>query len=72
MNNISKNEKITYDICKMAVESVKLYYQIAKDEQIKFNLYNILILLDIILMAEEGGFEPPRGVNPNTLSRRAP
>ena len=44
MNNISKNEKITYDICKMAVESVKLYYQIAKDEQIKFNLYNKGIL----------------------------
>ena len=23
-------------------------------------------------MAEEGGFEPPRGIHPNTLSRRAP
>ena len=25
-----------------------------------------------VMVAEEGGFEPPRGFHPNTLSRRAP
>ena len=37
---IKYKNKITQQICKMAIESVKLYEQIAKKEKIKFDLYD--------------------------------
>jgi len=41
---IKYKNKITQQICKMALDSVKLYEQIAKQENIKFDLYNKGIL----------------------------
>ena len=41
---IKHKNKITQQICKMAIESVKLYEQIAKKEKIKFDLYDKGIL----------------------------
>ena len=41
---IKHKNKITQDICKMAIDSVNLYEQIAKKEKIKFDLYNRGIL----------------------------
>ena len=41
---IRNKNKITQQICKMAIDSVKLYEQIAKKENIKFDLYNKGIL----------------------------
>ena len=41
---IRHKNKITQQICKMAIDSVKLYEQIAKKENIKFDLYNKGIL----------------------------
>ena len=37
---IKHKHKITQQICKMAVESIRLYEQIAKKEKIKFDLYD--------------------------------
>ena len=41
---IKHKNKITQQICKMAIDSVKLYEQIAKREKIKFDLYDRGIL----------------------------
>ena len=37
MTNISKNERITLELCKMAIKSIKLYDNIAKKENIDFD-----------------------------------
>ena len=41
---IKNKNIITQQICKMAIESIKLYEQIANKEKIKFDLYNKGIL----------------------------
>ena len=41
---IKDKNKITQDICKMAIDSINLYKQIAKREKIKFDLYDRGIL----------------------------
>ena len=41
---IKYKNKITHQICKMAIESVSLYEKIAKKEKIRFDLYNKGIL----------------------------
>ncbi len=40
MKNIKYKDDITYKICKMACESVKLYHKIAIHDKIEFNLLN--------------------------------
>tara|TARA_E500000178_G_scaffold258697_1_gene255434 strand:- start:461 stop:1624 length:1164 start_codon:yes stop_codon:yes gene_type:complete len=40
MKNIKHKDSISYEICKMAVESVKLYRKIASEEKINFDLLN--------------------------------
>ena len=35
IQNIKNSETITYDICKMAINSIKLYDDIAKKENLK-------------------------------------
>ncbi len=42
--SISKNEEITYKICKMAIESINLYKKISVNEKIQFDLYDKGIL----------------------------
>ena len=44
INAIKDKNKITQDICKMAIDSINLYKQIAKREKIKFDLYDRGIL----------------------------
>ena len=44
IKNIKIKDKITRDICRMAIESINLYYDIAKKEKIKFDLLNKGIL----------------------------
>jgi len=44
IKNIKNRNDITYKICKMACESVKLYKEIENDENIKFDLLNKGIL----------------------------
>jgi len=43
MKNIRNKDHISYEICKMAVESVKLYQEIASVEKIDFDLLNNLV-----------------------------
>ena len=40
IKNIKNNEKITYDICQMAIKSIKLYDSMAKKEKLKFDKLN--------------------------------
>ena len=40
IKNIKNNEKITYDICQMAIKSIKLYDFMAKKENLKFDKLN--------------------------------
>ena len=40
IQNIKNNEKITYDICQMAIKSIKLYDFMAKKENLKFDKLN--------------------------------
>ncbi len=44
IRNIPLNEKITENICKMAIKSINLYSDIAENEKIKFDLLNKGIL----------------------------
>ena len=44
LSSIKYKNKITQEICKMAIDSVDLYAQIAEKEKIKFDLYNKGIL----------------------------
>ncbi len=40
IKNIKHKDNITYEICKMARESVKLYHKLALEENLEFNLLN--------------------------------
>ena len=66
---------------KMAQNRLQISYLRDKDTcytQLTYGNFNTILKVygipqfAIDWLAERGGFEPPRGVNPNTLSRRAP
>ena len=40
IQNIKNSEKITYDICQMAIKSINLYDSMAKKEKLKFDKLN--------------------------------